>query len=446
MNFVIKNAKVVNEGRQFHSDVLVRNGCIDKIQSEINTPRSFTEYDAEGLLLMPGMIDDQVHFREPGLTAKGDLATESMAAVAGGITSVMEMPNVSPATTNMSAIAHKLDLASTKSFCNYAFYLGATESNIDDIKSVDIDRVCGVKVFMGASTGNLLVENPAALEAIFRESPILIATHCESGPVIERNRLSLQDPLTIFEHAALRNDEACFVSSSYAVSLARKYDANLHVLHLTSAKEMPLFDSGPIEHKKITAEACVHHLWFDDQDYAQLGNLIKCNPAIKSAQDRKQLLQALRHDVLDIIATDHAPHLLSEKNQSYPAAPAGIPLVQHALLMLLDLVKQGELSIESMVQKACHNPAIRFEVKNRGFIREGYHADLVLLDPATPTHVSNTDTFYKCQWAPFDGQSFFSSVKSTWVNGIQCYRDGKIVCAQAAGQAIEFTRSGEHKR
>lgn len=437
-NLVIKSATLVNEGHKSIADVQISQGRIERIDASIDTPNGYEEYDALGLLLIPGMIDDQVHFREPGLTPKADIGSESRAAIAGGITSVMEMPNVMPPTTSMEAIYYKQKLARLKSYCNYAFYLGATEDNIEDIKTLDTANVCGVKVFMGASTGNLLVESPEALERIFKECPTLIATHCESGPVIRQNRQQLPQPMIIFDHPKLRDEHACFASSAYAVALAHKHQADLHVLHLTTAKELPLFDAGPIATKKITAEACVHHLWFDDRDYEEYGNLIKCNPAIKSQQDRAALLKAIRNDTLDIIATDHAPHLLEEKEQDYEKAPAGIPLVQHALLILFELVKKGELTVETLVQKTAHNPAIRFKVKDRGFIREGYFADLVLVDTNSATQVSNQNMLYKCQWTPFHEKEFSATIKSTWVNGIQMYSDAEGVRSSPNGKALEF--------
>lgn len=441
---LIKEARLVNEGEIYEIDLRINGERIEKIASSIPATHADTVIAAKGRWLLPGMIDDQVHFREPGLTHKGSIASESRAAVAGGITSYMEMPNVNPATTDMKAIDEKCAIAAQHSFANYAFYLGATEGNLDDIKSLDPTRVCGVKVFMGASTGNLLVENPAALEAIFRECPSLIATHCESGPVIAENQVKVEQegrPITIFDHPRIRDDEACYASSSYAVDLAKKYGSQLHVLHITTAKELSLFKSGPIEGKKITAEACVHHLWFCDEDYEERGNLIKCNPAIKTAQDREALMEALHTGQIDIIATDHAPHTLMEKQVAYPQAPAGLPLVQHALLSLLDHVKKGQLTIAQVVEKVCHNPARRYRVAERGFIREGYFADLVLVDPQQTTSVSHQNSLYHCGWTPFDDVSFASQICATWVNGALVFDGLNILEQPSPAQPLRFINS-----
>ncbi len=438
---LIKHARIVNEGKIQEADLRIKGDRIDAIGKDLTASDRDTVVDANGFWLVPGMIDDQVHFREPGLTHKGSIASESRAAVAGGITSYMEMPNVSPATTTQSALDEKYKIAAQHSLANYAFYLGATEDNLEDIKALDPALNCGVKVFMGASTGNLLVENPTALEGIFRESPILIATHCESGPVISKNLSALSSQgreLTIEDHPRIRDAEACYESSSYAVSLAKKYQSDLHVLHITTEKELSLFDPGPIHNKKITAEACVHHLWFSNQDYARLGNRIKCNPAIKFSQDRSALIQALKTGQIDIIATDHAPHTLEEKQQPYAAAPAGLPLVQHALISLIDHVRANRLSICSVVEKTAHNPAIRYRVSERGFIREGYFADLVLINPNKPTTVTDENSLYHCQWSPFQGHQFSSAIQSTWVNGQQVFDGTKLVSGVPNGQRLRF--------
>lgn len=430
---LIKNARIVNEGNITEADIKISNQRISKIDREISADANDQVIDANGHYILPGMIDDQVHFREPGLTHKGTIASESRAAVAGGITSFMEMPNVNPSTTTIEALENKYAIAKQGSMANYAFYLGATEDNLEQIKRLDPSKHCGVKVFMGASTGNLLVEEPKALEGIFRESPALIVTHCESGPVIAKNLQQYQDSgktPTIFDHPIIRDTEACYASSSYAVSLAKKYQSQLHVLHITTAKELSLFDSGPIESKQITAEACVHHLWFCDQDYQQSGNFIKCNPAIKSAADRDALIQALHSGKIDIIATDHAPHTLQEKEQDYNQAPAGLPLVQHALLSLLDHVKNQQLSIEQVVEKTAHNPAKRYAIKDRGFIKEGYFADLVLINTQQSTMATHESALYHCGWTPFAGHQFSSSIQSTWVNGQQVF-DGQNIIEQA---------------
>ena len=427
---IIKNALIVNEGAIKESDLKIQGQRIERIDSEIKVSSNDQVIDARGQYLLPGMIDDQVHFREPGLTHKGTIASESRAAVAGGITSYMEMPNVNPSTTSIEALENKFEIAAQSSVANYSFYLGATEDNLDQIKRLGPKIHCGVKVFMGASTGDLLVEHPEALDAIFCESPILIVTHCESSPLINKNLskiLSLGETPTILDHPKIRDADACFASSSYAVSLAKKYRSQLHVLHITTEKELSLFEAGPIENKHITAEACVHHLWFSEQDYSRLGNLIKCNPSIKSSKDRDALIQALHTNQIDIIATDHAPHTLEEKQQDYNQAPAGLPLVEQALLSLLESVKLERLSIEQVVEKTAHNPAKRYSINHRGFIREGYYADLVLIDMNQSTHVSNKNTHYHCGWTPFDNHEFTSKIQSTWVNGQQVFNGQRVI-------------------
>ncbi len=440
---LIKHARVVNEGQVIETDVRIEGQRISKIANEITATKHDMIVDAQGCYLLPGMIDDQVHFREPGLTHKGTIATESRAAVAGGITSYMEMPNVDPATTSIDILEKKFALAQNASWANYSFYLGATEHNLEQIKRLDPHRHCGVKVFMGASTGNLLVENTSALESIFRESPVLILTHCESGPVIAKNLAGYQAAQvtpTILDHPKIRDADACYASSSYAVSLAKQYRSQLHVLHITTEKELSLFEAGSIENKAITAEACVHHLWFSDEDYPKLGHLIKCNPSIKAASDRDAIMAAVRNNVIDIIATDHAPHTLQEKQQDYRLAPAGMPLVQHALLSLFDQVKHGRLSLEQLVEKVAHNPAKRYHIIDRGFIREGYFADLVLINPEQVTPVSHDNVLYHCAWTPFVGHQFSASVSSTWVNGQQVYNGQTLVEQPLAAQRLLFNR------
>ncbi|MEL0648740.1 dihydroorotase [Pseudoalteromonas agarivorans] len=426
---LIKNAQIVNEGKTQRADVRITNQFIERIAPNITPSENDDVIDANGAYLLPGMIDDQVHFREPGLTHKGSILTESRAAVAGGITSYMEMPNVNPSTTNKAALEAKYAIAEQHSYANYSFYLGATEHNLDDIRALDPKKVCGVKVFMGASTGNLLVENPQALEGIFRECPVLIVTHCENGKVISKNNQRYEQQgivPSITDHPKIRDAEACYASSSYAVSLAKKYNAQLHVLHITTEKELSLFTKGDIANKSITAEACVHHLYFSEQDYPALGNLIKCNPAIKAKTDRDALINAVKNNQIDIIATDHAPHTWQEKQTDYVNAPAGLPLVEHALLSLLEHVKHNRLSIEQVVEKTAHNPALRFKVDKRGFIKEGYYADLVLVSSQQTTKVSHDACRYLCGWTPFDGVEFSSKIVSTWVNGERLY-DGKTV-------------------
>ena len=421
---LIKNAYVVNEGTVTETDVLIVDQRIEKVASNIQPNSNCEVIEAKGCYLIPGMIDDQVHFREPGLTHKGSIATESRAAVAGGITSYMEMPNVNPATTTIEALEKKFDIAAQSSLANYSFYLGATEDNLEQIKQLDPTKHCGVKVFMGASTGNLLVEEPQALDAIFRDSPVLIVTHCESGPVIAKNQDQLRKEKAVFtieDHPILRDDRACHASSSYAVQLAKKHNSQLHVLHITTEKELALFDKGPIEGKRITAEACVHHLWFSTEDYPRLDNQIKCNPAIKLPSDREALLAALSTNQIDIIATDHAPHTWEEKQVPYEQAPAGLPLVQHALLTLFDHVHAGAMTVEQVVEKTAHNPSIRYAIKERGYIREGYFADLVLVDPKASTLVDEENNLYQCAWSPFTGHEFSSQIKHTWVNGTKVY-------------------------
>ncbi|MEP0355065.1 dihydroorotase [Paraglaciecola sp.] len=440
---LIKNAQIVNEGKTIEGDVRIQNHHISLVESEILASPKDNVIDANGLLLLPGMIDDQVHFREPGLTHKGTIFSESRAAVVGGITSFMEMPNVNPATTSIEALEKKFEIASQHSVANYSFYLGATEDNLEQIKLLDPKQHCGVKIFMGASTGDLLVEHPEALDAIFRDSPVLIVTHCESSPIISSNlELFHSQGRTpnIADHPIIRDTEACYASSSYAVALAKKYKSQLHVLHITSKKELALFESGPIESKHITAEACVHHLWFSNQDYPRLGNLIKCNPAIKSANDRDALIKAIHSNQIDIIATDHAPHTWKEKQTDYSQAPAGLPLVEHALLSLFDHVKHNRLSLEQVVEKTAHNPAKRYGIEKRGYIREGYFADLVLVDTNKTTKVSHNNTHYHCGWTPFDGHQFSSKIQSTWVNGQQVFDGNQINDKANSSMRLMFNR------
>lgn len=445
---LITNAKVVNEGKVMEMDVWIRRGRIERLEPELRVEAERV-IDANGKYLLPGMIDDQVHFREPGLTHKADIRSESQAAVAGGITSYMEMPNVNPVTTSASALADKLHLAGQKSVANYAFYLGASNDNLENIQRLDPRLACGVKVFMGASTGNLLVDNPAILERIFADCPILIATHCESTPMILANEQAYLrqygDQVTMDMHPKIRSEEACFASSSMAVDLAKRFGTNLHVLHITTAKELSLFGKGSVSDKAITAEACVHHLHFNEQAYASKGTLIKCNPAIKTLEDQQALLQAVDDDIIDIIATDHAPHTLEEKQQNYFKAPAGLPLVQFALVSALEHVLDQRFSLPKLVEKISHNVALRFQIKDRGFIREGYWADLVLVDINDNTSVDHEQVFSKCGWSPFAGTVFRSKVISTFVNGTEVfsralYPDTYGVNAASIGQALEFDR------
>jgi len=438
---LITNAVLVNEGRRYPADVLIRGERIEKIAPQITAPANTEVIDANGRLLLPGMIDDQVHFREPGLTHKGDLATESAAAVAGGITSFMDMPNVNPQTITRAALAAKYQLAAGRAYANYAFYMGTTNDNLAELEALQKGEACAIKIFMGASTGNMLVDDPVILEKIFERAPTLIVTHCEDTPLIKINedaaREKYGDNVPFSEHPYIRSAEACWKSTELAVGLAKRHGTRLHVLHLTTARELEFFQPGPIAGKQITVEACVHHLYFDESRYADLGAKLKCNPAVKTRNDREALIAAVTEGRIDIIATDHAPHTREEKNASYFKAPSGLPLVQHALLALLELVEHGELSLETVVQRACHAPAQRFGVLDRGFLREGAYADLVLIDPDAETVVTPESLRSKCAWSPFDGHSFGSRIDATWVNGQLVYRDGTLR-AQALGQRLAF--------
>lgn len=442
-DLLLLNATLVNEGRIFQADVGIRDQRIATIAKDLSSHAAIQVMDATGLHLLPGMIDDQVHFREPGLTHKGDIATESAAAVAGGITTYMEMPNVNPLTINAQALEDKYQRAAGRSHANFAFYLGASNDNLEEIKNLDPQAACGVKVFMGASTGNMLVDNPEVLEGIFAHAPILVATHCEDSPMIQANealaREKYGDDVPFSEHPYIRSEEACWKSSSFAVALAKKHGTRLHVLHITTAKELALFEPGALKGKRITAEACVHHLWFSEEDYARLGAQIKCNPAVKRKEDRDAILQAVAEGRIDIIATDHAPHTWEEKQGSYFKAPAGLPLVQHALPSLLDHYNAGRLSLETIVQKACHNPAEAFQVKDRGYLREGYFADLVLVDLQKETTVTKESLLYKCGWSPFEGHTFQSRIVTTFVNGGIAWHEGQLG-QKVHGQRLTFNR------
>jgi dihydroorotase len=441
---LIKNARLVNEGETRDADVLIKGDRIEKIGTGLSAENNTSVLDAGGKLLMPGMIDDQVHFREPGLTDKGDLATESAAAVAGGITSFMDMPNVNPQTTTCSALASKYELAAGRCRANYGFYLGATNRNIEEIKALQVGEACGIKAFMGASTGDMLVDDPQALEALFEHAPVIVLTHCEHTPTIQDNearaRVEFGENVPMSEHPKIRSANACLLSSSQAVDLARRHDALLHVLHLTTAIEMGLFSKGHRSEKRITAEVCVHHLWFDESRYKDLGTRIKCNPAIKTAEDRAALIKAVNDDRIDIIATDHAPHTISEKGKTYFKAPAGLPLVQHVLLCLFDLAHSGELSHEKIVDKTSHAVADIFGVIDRGYVREGYFADLVIIDTDKPTDVTSASLLAKCHWSPFEGHTFRSAVDTTIVNGQVVYQDGQLA-GEIAGRKMEFNRA-----
>lgn len=440
---LIINARVVNEGRIDEVDVLVDGDRIAQIGGRIEARPPVRVIDAAGRYLIPGMIDDQVHFREPGLTHKGDLATESAAAVAGGITSFMEMPNVEPQTTTREALENKYQRASGRARANYAFYLGATNSNVEELKRLRPGEACGIKIFMGASTGNLLVDDPDALESIFAEAPVIVVTHCEDSPMIwaneKRARDTWGDAIPMSEHPLIRSADACLASSTRAIDLARRHDARLHILHLTTAAEMDLFSSRPTAEKRITAEVCVHHLFFEASDYDRLGTKIKCNPAIKFAADRDALRQAVLDGKIDVIATDHAPHTAAEKaNENYFKAPAGLPLVQHALVSVLELVHDGLYPIELVVEKTSHAVANLFGVNERGFIREGYFADLALVNTANPWEVTADTLLYKCGWSPFEGMTFRSSIDMTIINGQIVWENGALH-GEPVGQRLDLS-------
>ncbi len=430
-NYLIKGATLVNEQEQYRADVLVKGGVITTIDKSC----TLTSKDGEGVIdgsgkyLLPGAIDDQVHFREPGLTHKGEIYTEARAAVAGGVTSYMEMPNTSPSATTVELLEQKYARASEVSLANYSFFMGTTNDNLNELLKLDPTQVCGVKIFMGSSTGNMVIDNPESLENIFAQVKMLIATHCEDDPMIKRNLAAYVEKygedIPVEAHPLIRNAEACYASSTLAVSLAKKHGSRLHILHISTAKELELFDGEkPLREKKITAEACIHHLWFTDADYKTKGNFIKWNPAVKSANDRMNIREALNNGKIDVIATDHAPHTIEEKSQKYAKAPSGGPLVQHSMVAMLELVREGVLTIERMVQLMSHNVAELFHIEKRGFIREGYFADLVLVDLNSPWTVDKSNIAYKCGWSPFEGQTFHSKIEKTFVNGHIVYDNG----------------------
>lgn len=441
---LIKNAQLVNEGTVVSADLMIKEGRITHIASQLDL-KADIEINAEGLHLLPGLIDDQVHFREPGLTYKADIFTESRAAVAGGTTSFMDMPNTVPNTLTQRLLQDKYDIAQDNSLANFSFFMGAANDNIEEVLRTNPRDVCGVKVFMGSSTGNMLVDSEKSLENIFRNSPALIATHCEDEATIKRNLASFEEQysdqgLRIEMHPLIRSAEACYLSSSKAIELAKKHNTRLHILHISTADETALFDHTiPLGEKRITAEACVHHLWFSDEDYASKGNFIKWNPAVKSSQDREAILAAVLDGRIDVIATDHAPHTREEKMKSYSEAPSGGPLVQHALQALLDMVKEGKLTLAQLVQKTAHNTAIAFQIEQRGFIREGYWADLVLVDLNKPYTVDRTNILSKCGWSPFEGYTFSSTIEHTIVSGNLAYSKGKIQ-EVGAGHRLLFNR------
>lgn len=441
-NILIKGASIVNEGRSYIADLLIENEEIKKIATSIDVADDYKVIDAKGLILIPGMIDDQVHFREPGVTYKADINSESRAAVAGGITSFMEMPNTKPNTVTQELLEDKYQLAAQKSLANYSFYMGATNDNLEEVLKTNPENVCGVKVFMGSSTGNMLVDNPVTLEDLFSNYKGLIASHCEDESTIRANekkaREKYGEEVAMRMHPEIRSAEACYLSSSKAVELAKKTGARLHILHLSTKEEMNLFSNKiPLKDKKITAEACIHHMWFDDSYYDTKGSLIKWNPAVKSIADRNAIREAVNNDVIDVIATDHAPHTLEEKENTYFNAPSGGPLVQHALLALFDLWKQGVFTLEKIVQKTSHNVADLFSIKDRGYIREGFKADLVLIDPNSEYFVNKANILYKCKWSPFEGHTFSSTVKYTFVNGQLTYNNG-VIKEENRGQRLTF--------
>jgi len=444
MKTLLKGGKIVNEGATSHKDILIYEGKIQKIEDSITPDSTMNVIDLTDKIIIPGCIDDQVHFREPGLTHKGNIYSESRAAVAGGITSFMEMPNTVPNTLTQELLEEKYQIGAKTSIANYSFFMGASNDNIDEVLKTNGKNVCGIKIFMGSSTGNMLVDNEKALTNLFSQVPLLIATHCEDEATVRKNLSTYKEKygenIPIEAHPLIRSEEACYLSSSFAVNLAKKHNTRLHILHISTSKEVALFDNSiPLKDKRITAEACVHHLWFSDKDYSSKGNFIKWNPAVKTEHDRAGIWTGLLDDHIDIIATDHAPHTLEEKNNTYLTAPSGGPLVQHALLALLEKVKEGQLSIEKVVEKMAHAPAICFQIEERGFIKEGYYADLVVIDPCKTTKVAKDNLLYACKWSPFEGVEFSNSIEKTFVNGHLVYNNHKIVSDQS-GKRLTFLR------
>lgn len=442
-SLLIRNARLINEGTIRETSVFCKDGFIEQIGSGLSQSAD-TVIDAKGAYLLPGVIDDQVHFREPGLTHKATIRSEARAAVAGGVTSFMEMPNTVPNVLTQELLAQKYAIAARTSLANYSFFMGGSNDNIDEVLKTDPEAVCGIKIFMGSSTGNMLVDNEKVLEEVFRQSPMLIATHCEDEATIRANTARYReiygDAATAAIHPLVRNEEACLKSSSMAVELARKHNTRLHILHISTADELALFDNTvPLKEKRITAEVCVHHLWFDADDYERLGNLIKCNPAIKAPHHKPQLWQALLDNRLDIIATDHAPHTWDEKQQAYWQAPSGLPLVQHPLLLMLEAAGQGKISLEKVVEKMCHAPADCFQIDRRGYVREGYWADLVLVDPAQKTVVAKDTIQYQCGWSPLEGTAFGAAVTHTIVSGHVAYANGRFN-ETTLGKRLRFAR------
>jgi dihydroorotase len=443
-SILITGANIVNEGKITRSDILIKDGVFYNIGKDLSEFEADMTIDASGKYIFPGLIDDQVHFREPGLTHKADIYTESKAAVAGGITSYMEMPNTVPQAVTLELLEDKFKIASEKSLANYSFFFGATNDNIEEILNVDPENVCGIKVFQGSSTGNMLVDNAESLDRIFSECKMIIATHSENDDIIKANlekyQVEFGDDIPVKYHPKIRSAEACYDASKKVVDLARKYGSRLHVLHISTAKEVELFDKRlPLEEKRITAEACIHHMWFSEEDYEEKGNFIKWNPAIKTADDRDKILKGVLEGHIDVIATDHAPHTIEEKNKPYSSAPSGGPLVQHSLVAMLDLYHQGKIRLDQIVEKMCHNPAILFEVEKRGYIRPGYHADLVIADLESPWTVEKSNVLSKCGWSPFEGHTFKSKVTHTVVSGHLAYENGTFHEEQK-GQRLKFSR------
>lgn len=442
---LIKNAKIVNENKIFEGDVLIENEFIVEIAEQISVKSSSWKIvDAEGNYLIPGMIDDQVHFREPGLTHKADIASESRAAVAGGITSFIEQPNTVPNAVTQELLEEKYQIASQKSYANYSFMMGATNDNLEEVLKTNPRNVAGIKMFLGSSTGNMLVDNPEIIENIFSKTKMLIAVHCEDEITIKNNLATYKEQfgedIPVEYHPKIRSAEACYISSSQAIELAKKTGARLHVFHVSTAKETELFSNKiPLEEKQITAEVCVHHLWFTDADYAKQGNLIKWNPAVKTQEDKDELWKALLDGRIDVVATDHAPHTLEEKSKKYLEAPSGGPLVQHALVALFEAHLQGKITIEKIVEKTAHNPAKIFKIEKRGFIKEGYYADLTIVNTHQPWNVKKENILYKCGWSPFEGTNFKSKITHTFVNGELVYQKGKVKDI-TAGQRLLFER------
>lgn len=442
MTTLLRNIRLVNEGHIAETDVLIKNGRFEKIASNISIAEKAHEIDGRGLYLLPGIIDDQVHFREPGLTWKEDIAHGSRAAVAGGVTSFMDMPNIQPPSFTHELLEERYQIAARTSLANYSFYLGTSNDNIDEIQRTDASKICGVKIFMGSSTGNLLVDDPIVLEAVYSKSPTLIATHCEHEPTIRANTEKFKsiygDHIPIAMHPVIRDVDACYRSSSFAVDLAKKHGTRLHILHISTMEELALFDNTePLEKKKITAEACVHHLFFDAGDYEDLGNRIKWNPAVKEARHKPEILKAVLDNRIDVIATDHAPHTLEEKSNPYTSCPSGGPMVQHSINVMLSFYHQGKISLEQMVAKMSHDVARCFRLEDRGYIREGYYADCFLLDPNASFIVSKENILYKCGWSPLEGYQMRGQVHSTWVNGVQVWNGNQLI-EGSNGQRMQF--------